>query len=67
MSDDVLKIVLNGMACGKKKAQAIVGGEDRLLQLIGENKIRFVEPIKKNVPHSKWQLELYDVLRFAKL
>ena len=65
INEDVLKIVLNDKTFGRDTAADIVGGLDRLRELVGKGLIRAEKPtIKQN---GKWFCNAWDVIKWAKL
>lgn len=67
INDSILRVVLNDKTIGKRKSESIVGGEKRLMTLIGSGRIRVMNELSGDVPHEKWQLNLYDVLSCASI
>lgn len=63
MSDEILKIVLNNKSFGRNEAASIVGGLNRLNDLIGKGLIRYEKKNKKQ--NGKWYCNAYDVIKFA--
>ena len=56
-------IVMDRETFGQRKAASMVGGFDRLLQLIEEGKIRSDKPTNKQ--NGKWFCNAADVLRYV--
>lgn len=60
---EVLKIIFNGMTFGQRKAEKIVGGRDRLFDLVGKGLIRCEK--KNNVQNGKWFCNAWDCIKYA--
>lgn len=65
MSDEVLKVVLNNKSFGRNEAASIVGGLNRLNDLIGKGLIRYEKKCHKQ--NGKWYCNAYDVIKYATL
>lgn len=66
INEEVLKIVLNDKTFGQREAADIVGGRDRLDQLVGSGIIR-VEKKPANRQNGRWYCNAYDVVKNAML
>ena len=63
---DVIYRVMNGEVFGLKKASRIVGGQQRLMRLIEEGKVR-AEKRNTTAQNGKWMCNAGDVLRYARI
>lgn len=63
---DVIYRIMNGEVFGLKQASRIVGGQSRLLRLIGEGKVR-AEKVNSRAQNGKWMCNAGDVLRYARI
>ena len=63
---DVIYRVMNGEVFGLKKASRIVGGQQRLMRLIEEGKVR-AEKRNATAQNGKWMCNAGDVLRYARI
>ena len=58
--------VMNRETFGLRTSERIVGGHNRLMQLITEGRVR-AEKVNGQAQNGKWQCNAGDVLRFARL
>lgn len=65
MDTEVLKIIFNGMYFGKGKAAQIVGGKERLYDLVGNGSIRCEK--RNNVQNGKWFCNAWDCIKYAQV
>lgn len=63
---DVIFRVMNSETFGLRTASRIVGGQSRLLRLIGEGKVR-AEKVNSLAQNGKWMCNAGDVLRYARI
>ena len=64
MNKDVLQIALGGITFSQRESERVVGGRDRLFDLVGQGKIR-AEKKPKYRQNGRWYCNAYDVIKYA--
>ena len=64
MTKDVLQIALGGITFSQRESERVVGGRERLFDLVGQGKIR-AEKKPKDRQNGRWYCNAYDVIKYA--
>lgn len=64
MNKDVLQIALGGITFSQRESERVVGGRERLFDLVGQGKIR-AEKKPKDRQNGRWYCNAYDVIKYA--